>query len=445
MWYRPSRWTLAAFAFAVAAGLIAWLVLGRGERPVRLADGREFSVVAVTYGTNHVFAQGPPWARLVARYRSRSAAYRFGYRSSGFFPSAVPSVMVWTRWSSGNSNVPPRFASVAGPDGFETEPVNVTSYLEKFPKSNEVSIAWRFENYPRLQKEFTLRFYEYDLFRVRGRRAGEVAVRNPARIVKPPPSAPAAPVKATNGVLEVTLNSLRCGGPPPRRPLTAKSAIAPWVTAEFEFRENGQPTTNWTVKRIEAFGTTGNYFSGDRLAVELEEGRRVARFTGAFWQEEMDWKLVVEVAPTRNFPADSLWTLRLPTRAFLRQSFVTNLQAEVRGLRNSQLAIGPAHVDLRGKAAPERRVAFLRVNYSPVSPDLHVDLASATDDQGRELIIARSLASRPGSCEADMELLFNAELVDLTFAIHHSRKLEFRLRPAFVSTNAPSIFPAPGR
>ena len=158
MWYRPSRWTLAAFAFAVAAGLIAWLVLGRGERPVRLADGREFSVVAVTYGTNHVFAQGPPWARLVARYRSRSAAYRFGYRSDGPYPSALPSIMVWTRWASGNSNVPPRFASVAGANGFETEPVDATANLGMFPNSNGVSVAWRFENYPRLQKEFTLRF-----------------------------------------------------------------------------------------------------------------------------------------------------------------------------------------------------------------------------------------------------------------------------------------------
>lgn len=445
MWHRPSRWTLAAFAFAVVAGFIAWLVMGRGERTMRLADGREYSVIKVTYGTNHVLEQGPPWARLIARFGSPSKAYRFGYRSSGPYPSPVPSIMVWTRWLPGHSNAPPRFASVAGADGFETEPVDVTSYLGTFPKSNEVSIAWRFENYPRLQKEFTLRFYDYDLFRVRARREGEVAVRNPAPIGKAPSAAPVAPVNATSGLLECALSSLRCGGPPPRRPLTAKSAIAPWVTAEFDFRDGGQATTNWTVKRIEVFGATGNYFSGDRLVMELEEGRRVARFTGAFWQDEMDWKLVAHVAPTRNFPADSLWTLRLPTRAFLRQSFVTNLQAEARGLRHSRLTIGPAHVDLRGKAVPERRVAFLRVNYTPDAPDLHLDIASATDDQGRELVIAHSLASRPGSCEADMELLHSARFVDLSFVIHRGRKLEFRVRPVLVSTNAPSTFPASGK
>lgn len=436
MWHRPSRWTLAAFAFAVAAGFIAWLVMGSGERTLRLADGREFSIFAVTYGTNHVLEQGPPWARLIARFGSRSTAYRFGYRSTGPYPSPVPCIMIWTRWMPGNSNGPPRFASVAGANGFETEPVDATANLGMSANSNGVSVAWRFENYPRLQKEFTLRFYEYDLFRVRGRREGEVTVRNPAPRVKRAAPVPMAPVSATNGVLECNLANLRCGGPPPRRPLTARSAIAPWAAAEFEFSENGQPTTNWTVKRIEAFGATGNYISGDRLVVELERGRRVAHFTGALWPDETDWRLVAHVVPTRNFPKESLWTLRLPTSAFLYQSFVTNLQATGRGLMNSRLALGPAHVDLRGKIAPEKRVVFLRANYTPIPADLHLDIARATDDQGRELVIAHSLTSLPGSCEADLEFLHSAQFVDLTFAIHRSRTLEFRVRPEIVSTNA---------
>jgi hypothetical protein len=90
MWHRPSRWTLAAFAFAAVAGLIAWLILGRSSRTMCLADGREFSVVAVTYGTNHVLEGGPLWSRLIARCGSRSMAYRFGYRSSGNYPSLCP-------------------------------------------------------------------------------------------------------------------------------------------------------------------------------------------------------------------------------------------------------------------------------------------------------------------------------------------------------------------
>ena len=437
MWHRPSRWTLAAFAFAVVAGFIAWLILGRGEPTHRLPDGREFSIVAVTYGTNHILEGGPPWARLIARLGSRSMASRFGYKSSGVYPSALPSVMVWTRWFSGNSNSAPQYASVADARGTETEPVAFLSTETVTPKRNGTYLAWRFENYPRLQKEFTLRFYEHDLFRIRARREGEVLVRNPVLAANVSFTAPAPPTKATNGTLETTLIGLRCGGPPPRRPLTAKNAIAPWAAAEFEFREKGQPTTNWIIKRIEAFGVNGNYFTGDRLAMEPEEGTRVAYFTGAFWQDEMDWKLVAEAVPTRNFPAESLLTLRLPTKAFLHDLFVTNLQVESYGLRNSRLSVAPDLTGSRGKATPDRHVAFVRLNYAPAALDLYVDIASAKDDQGRELLISRSLASRSWSCEADLELLQTAEFVDLTFAIHRSRRLEFRVRPEIVSTNVP--------
>jgi hypothetical protein len=435
MRYRPSRWTVAAFAFAVVAALVAWLILGRSERWMRLADGREFSVIAVTYGTNHVLETGPPWARLIARFGSRATAFRYGYRSSGEYPSSVPSVMIWTRWSPANSNAPPRFASVVGANGTETEPALPAANLGMSSESNGVSVAWRFENYPRQQKEFILRFHEFDLFRVRGQRDGEVTVRNPEPASRTSAPAPSAPVVATNGLLECTLHRLRAGGPPPRRPLTAKSAIAPWATAEFEFRENGNPTTDWTVKRIEAFGAISNYFSGDRLVVELERDRRVAWFTGAFW-DEPDWTLVAHVVPTRNFPTESLLTLRLPTKLFLHQMFVTNLQAEAYGLRHSRLAIGPAHVDLRGKTTPDRRVVFIRVNFTPGGRDLFVAIASAKDDQGRSLEIDGSSTVQTGVCEADMELPPDARHVDLTLAIHRSRALEFRVRPEWVGTNA---------
>jgi len=52
----------------------------------------------------------------------------------------------------------------------------------------------------------------------------------------------------------------------------------------------------------------------------------VARFSGAFWQDETDLKLVADVARTRNFATDKLQTLLLPTSTFLHESFITNLQ-----------------------------------------------------------------------------------------------------------------------
>jgi hypothetical protein len=440
MWHRPSRRTLAAFAFAVVAAVMAWLVLGGRERTRRLADGREYSIVAVTYGTKHVIEEGPLWARLIAR-GSRAMAYRFGFRSSGAYTSAAPSLMVWTRWAAGHSNMPPRYASLADRHGFETEPIVASANERVWPKHDGVNMAWRFENYSRLQKDLELRFYESDPFRSRTWREGALTVRNPAPAAKRRSSAPAAPVKATNGTLEVTLTRLDSGGPPPRRPLTVRGAIAPWVTAEFEFREQGRPTTDWTIKRIDAFGATGNHVVGDRLVVELEEGRRVARFTAAFWKDEPDWSVLVEVTPTRNFPEGTLWTARLPARAFLGEALSTNLPAATHGLIQFRLAVGPASFIPGTGAAPERRVTSLKAYFTPSAPDLHVDIARAVDDTGREGRVTPSLMPRTGICEASVELLDGASFVDLTFAVHRSRKVEFRVRPMFVSTNAPMNAP----
>jgi hypothetical protein len=431
MWHRPSRWTLAAFAFAVLTAVVAWLVLGGRERTLRLADGREFSVVAVTYGTRHILDEGPPWAKVLAR-GSRSMAYRFGYRSSGAYTSAVPSVMVWTQWSPQNTNVSPRFASVADSTGAETEPDYACISGPVAGGAGGTLVGWRFENYPRCQDEFRLRFHEFDLFRMHARRDGEVTVRNPVRAARPSSLAPVAPVRTTNGTLEITLASLRCGGPPPRRPLTSKSAIAPWATAEFEFRESGQPTTDWTIKRIEMFGATGNHVTGDRLAVELEEGRRVARFAAALWREEPDWRLIAETVPTRNVPAEKLWTVKLPASAFHSGTLTTNLESVGRGLSHFRLAIEPMRVAGRGHQA-----VSLKANFTPATSDLHVDIVGAADSRGRELRITPSFLPRMGACEATMELPAGADSVDLTFAVQRSRKVEFRVRPEFVSTNAP--------
>jgi len=85
---------------------------------------------------------------------------------------------------------------------------------------------------------------------------------------------------------------------------------------------------------------------------------------------------------------------------------------------------------------PERRVAFLRVDYTPTEPDLYVDIASAngrsrsrTPRRPFTRIKAGIVRSGPGTSPS-------VQQVDLTFAIHRSRKLEFRVRPEFVSTNA---------
>ena len=461
MMRRETRWILAAIAFAVVAGLLAWLIVRQDDGSIRLADGRTFRIVGVTYGTNHVFEQGPPWARLMARYGSKNLADRLGYWVSSSL-SLSPSVMVWTRWSAIQSNAPPNHASVVDAHGTEIEPKYATVNLP-WRKSQDRLLGWRFENYPRHQKEITVRFYEYEMFHVRSHRLSEVTVRNPSPNFITPAPAPSAPITTKDNALECTLVSLHAGEPPPRVPLSARNTIGSWATAEFEFRENGQPPTDWTVKRIDAFSASGNYSSNAQLVVNLVGNLRRVHFSGAFWTNELDWTIRAEVARTRDFLADSWWTIRLPASSLLRPSFQTNVEAASQGLRYFRLNVDPSNRNGMKSDTPNSSIASLTVRFMPVAPDVYLDVAHAADEQGRMVEVrdeewfweiqsqtdgkGRSVGNPfrtpPSSYTRrfDLQMPADTEFVDLTFAIHHSRKLEFRVKPVWVSTNVASSFP----
>jgi hypothetical protein len=358
--------------------------------------------------------------------------------------------MVWMRYTDRISSVPNRvYASVSDASGAETESSFYSILGGVLGSGREAGcMAWSFENFPRRQRTLHFRFYEYDLVHVRRTHLGEMTISNPAHHLPPALGAPFPPMTATNGALECSLLGLRCGDAPPRAPVTSKYAITPWITAEFLFRENGQPTTAWTVKGIEAFGATGNYLSvpglgqNARLIGEWKGEHRVVHFANALWPAEPDWKLIVEVARARDVEPDDTWRVRLPVSSFRGGSFLTNLQGEAVGIRQANLRVTPVpSPSPELPSAATHRISLL-LNYTPGEPGLHVDLARATDDQGRELRVFNPNSPWHGRLLADLELATNAISLELPFAIHRSRKFEFKVKPVFVSTNVPSTFPA---
>jgi hypothetical protein len=448
---RLSRRAVWALVFILAAGAIYWLV-GRENREVHLPDGRIMRVVGVTYGTNHLFEDGPFLGKLAAHVGAPKWARRFGYTSWAVaLTNPCASLMVWMRCVDPISTSPNRvYASVSDRRGTETDSAlyEILSASLKGGSKDERLMAWRFDNFPRRQRTLRIRLYEYDLFQIRRTRLAEISVPNPVRHLSAPFRASLAPMTATNGELECSLVSLRCGDAPPRAPLTAKHALAPWNTAEFGLRENGQPTTAWTVRGIEAFGATGNYLSAPghaqngRLIGELAGDRRVVHFASAFWPDEPDWKLVVEVARARDFEPGSNWTVQVPVGSFSVGSFFTDLQAEAVGVRQGNLRVTVTTATSTVPRSADHGTISLLLDYTPTSSDLHMDLARAVDDRGRELRIFNANSPWYGRLQADLEMATNANIVELQFAIHRSRKFEFKVKPVFVSTNVPSTFPA---
>jgi hypothetical protein len=431
--FRPPRWGAWALAFALLATGLYWLTAGRGDGSVRLAGGNSARVIGVTFGTNHVLETGPPWARLAHRLGARGVARRFGYKEySAPWPARLPCLMVWVAFTNPSTNPIPRYASVADMRGAETEPSYQAAGVA-LSQTNETIAAWRFENFPRRQRRLLVRFYHYDLFQVRARHDGELAVQNPVPVVKPGPPMPPSPVSLRDGPLECSLSALRGGEPPP--PVTSRNSPAQWASAEFALRENGRPTTAWTVKRFEALGADGNRIVPLRPVMSLAGERRVVRFAGPLWPDEPGWQVDAEFVRVRDFPAEGLWTFRLAGAHLASSSFATNLTAAADGLEQPfllQLQIGLSY----GVVSAAPRQANLALKYKPADPDVHLSLARATDDAGRECLAVEPASARQGWLDAQLKLPVDALHVDLVFALHRSRKFTFRIRPTTASTNS---------
>ena len=201
---------MLALAFAVGAGLLWWWRVIVCEGTVRLADGREVGVLALTYGTNHVFVDGKLWVKLARPLLSPAKASQLGLR---IYERAtdVPSQMVWTHWRLPLTNPAPRFASVVDRHGVESEP-GVAAAEVSVPHSTKAVMAWNLASYPRRQGRIVLRFYERDTAYC-PHRVGELAVRLSGNGASKTWRAPVPPIRVARDGREFTLVALRGGEP----------------------------------------------------------------------------------------------------------------------------------------------------------------------------------------------------------------------------------------
>ena len=467
-----------------AAGLLWWSDTLYHGAAVRLADGREVSALAVTYGTNHVFVDGKWWVKLLG-LASPARAFKLGlriYRRQ----SSTPTLMVWTNWRPPPKNLgrefAPRFASVCDRHGLESEP---EAAAVEAPRSNssDTLLAWRLVNYPRRQSKVLLRFYERDAA-YRLHRVGQVSVRNGAAGVGPTWRAPGPPVSVWREGRQFSLVGLR-GGLVPSKLSWPLTCVAPWTTALFEVRENGQVSAEWTLKSLEVFGATGNRFAipqpyvgqvGEQLAtslphIELSENgpanepwtfdsrevfgpagnyfalpqprvgqvsAQLARsFPHVLWADEPDWKLVVEFWRARNFALEDLWTFKSLPAIRRRPPFTTNCQAVVHGVTLQSLDIRATTQIRPHRPDQYRRTTDLTLLFTSALARVHVELARVTDDRGRELRFADGtetwIGNYPVRYTVGLEVPLDATWLDLTFGIRQSEVVEFLVNPGLVS------------
>jgi hypothetical protein len=424
-------WLAVGVAVALVAGV--WLALRTSpERTGTLAGGRVVTLEAVTYGTEHRFVHGPALARVLAPILPPNWRKRLGVEVITR-QTDQPSLRVWVKWRGGDANQRELVdASVFDEYGIESEPVrsDTTLYITEPPRG--AIRSWQFLNWPRRDRIVVLRLYArgnaYDPLRL-----AEFRFKNPAGRSYPEWKAPVLPSQENDGGWEFSLTRLTAGEAVPDRLKPQRGWIAPWNRAAFSVSRDGQASDSWIVPSLTLRDATGNFIAADAVSTNIG-GRLEAGFSAALWASENTWRLNVEFSRRRDFaPEEMVSANAVPIPEPGGQTPV-NTQWGVQGATLSLKTIERARPQIGGFRGinPNTEVRLVLI---PAEAK-RLTLVKAVDDQGRDIPHLRGYTNPPGSYSFRLEVPREARTVDLTFAVHESRFVEFLAKPGHAGTNA---------
>lgn len=327
-------------------------------RTFRLVDGREFTLMAVTYGTNHVYRSGTSLARLLAPVLPLNLKSRFGV-SEICQQTAGNCVLFWGHWTGGKSRTlyPGTPAALVDSFGTTTEivwPLPVPSASE-----NVVQAAWKFQNFPRRENKLRFRIYQQRIG-TEPELCGELAVANPA----PKKSfgqwqPPSNPQTVTNADLEFTLVNFAPGFLRARY-RSIWEEVASGQSALFKISRVGRPAPEWVPEFVEVSDATGNFFSPTFHFTDPIGEYNQIRFFGPLWTSENAWKLRVGFVRTSAFPSDEVVSFTdIPVHAPDHPvQITTNLTMS--GAHLSEIALKPYAflLPIRGAFRPDAQLTL---------------------------------------------------------------------------------------
>jgi len=386
--YRQRIILIAGIALVASLGVYFALVIPRPQT-VRLANGTELSLVAITRGPTNVCFPGGTWDKLIYRV---VPAKGIGVGSSKIVPVtplvddehyvedgrvAFPNkAVVWIR-HRGGTNAPPLpvpedktfwdiRATIADETGEEWEMRPTMIPVPSVPNGPLQGISrWKFPAFPRRGR--TLRFRMY------GRNSAdqwdtlaEFKMRNPTPGPYPVWKPMALPATRTNGDVEVSLVDVTSGTkaihwmPKDQRPFTM---------ARFKVKQNGEPTEAWRPDGMEATDATGNEGSFQIINYGATNGFIYYDAQCSSLSPSEVWRLRMRFIKERELAPDRMWVSPdLPVRngVLLPAKLTTNLQScdvtlecSTRNMIRSKLIPKPKDTRLRLVDIVENRGASL--------------------------------------------------------------------------------------
>lgn len=247
--------------------------------------------------------------------------------------------------------------------------------------------------------------------------------------------------------LEVTLLGIRTdlSGRDLRSPAVGKELR--WARIDLRLAQDGEPSRLWLPQGVEI--RAGNRRLAPKRLVTYfhEDGTGCLAFPDPRLGAPTDWQVSLEFARSPRYLPYDFWNVFRPEELWtIPQVPVPPPTASRRAARHPSVVIREGVklrlVEMSGARAAARRglvkqpAPAIRVRYSPAPRGLNVTLVRATDFKGRLLAAPTApVPLTPAPTGQERSVVFplktqpDSRVVNATFAVHHSRFINFTARP----------------
>ncbi len=279
------------------------------------------------------------------------------------------------------------------------------------------------EVFPRRGREVRLRFNRRD----RNLPAVEFRIPNPVPDPYPVWRPEAFPIHRRTDDFSCTLTSLVTGLGDIESNERAVPGVPPLTRATFRMRRGTLATREWEPVGVTLSDATGNVLSFEDEALIRRGNEQSLYFRGALSLREAAWKLRVELSrtATASFSPEESWTVRGVAVPAARQSTPSGEVVTRKGVRVRFLELAGtdrAWYKPRVRLTVEGRMDDLRLTVRARDQKGRVYAGYGTSTHGRQQL-------RKTRCDYFLNLPPDARVLDLTFAVHRSRYVEFLARP----------------
>jgi len=290
---------------------------------------------------------------------------------------------------------------------------------------------------------------------------GELVITNPAPAAVENWAPESLPVTKSDGDLEVTLTKLVAGAPFPYRegehPLTNDPANQ-CVHLHFDFRQNGQPTTNWAPWPVVTSDATGNRVRGliydypsnginpiypDRIHPSFPVVFDGYYYRPGLWPDHTPWKVRLEFIHRSSFGGEETVTFtNLAVRSGNQQDFEdewtwdaskTNFSFVAEQMVNGvKLKLLPPLLYSPEILPGGKHLAVLiYADTEGEARAMNLTLLQASDENGQEVATPfRNGGGWAGHFALEFPHARDAKTLNLKLALHKSRFVEFTVTPS---------------